>query len=251
MYRNKVISMGAGVAAVAAIAGGSLFALNSTSGSSSALGLSDSQLQAIATNVAATPEEDREAYLEKLAANLGVDAQKLKDAIKTTNLQVLDEKVADGSIPQDRADAMRERIESGDTFFFGMGGHGRGGDDHGRRGGPGFAAGSAALATFLGIDEATLRTELQTKSLADVAAAHGKSRDDLKAFLVDSAKTGLAQAVADGKLTQEQADERLSKLTGNLDEMIDRVHEAGEHGPGRGGWSNDGAPSNGQAPATN
>ena len=122
--RNRLISMGAGVAAVAAIAGGTLFALGSNNGSSSALGLTDSQLQTIATNVAATPEEDRDAYLEKLAANLGVDVQKLKDAIKTTNLQVLDEKVADGSVTQEQADKMRERIEEGGAFFFGMGGRG-------------------------------------------------------------------------------------------------------------------------------
>lgn len=248
--RNRLISMGAGVAAVAAIAGGTLFALGSNNGSSSALGLSDSQLQTIATNVAATPEEDRDAYLEKLAANLGVDVQKLKDAIKTTNLQVLDEKVADGSVTQEQADKMRERIEEGGAFFFGMGGRGGHGGPDGMRGPGGMhmGAGLEDLAGFLGVDEATLRAELGTKSLADIAAEHGKSRDELKAFLTENAKTALAGLVADGKITQEQADQRLSDFTSHLDDQVDEVHTRDGHGP-RGGMQRDGAaPSSSQAP---
>ena len=251
MQKNKLISLGAGVAAVASIAGGTLFALSSNSGSSSALGLSDSQLQSIATNVANTPQADRDAYIAKLAANLGVDVQKLKDAIKTTNLQTLDEQVANGSIPQAQADAIRSRIESGDGTFFGIGGHG-GPGEHGKRGpgGPGMGVNQAGLATFLGIDEATLRTELQTKSLATVASDHGKSTDALKTFLTDSVKASLAQAVTDGKMTQAQADQRLTDFTSKLDEEINEVHTPGDHGP-RGGMTppSDGtAPSGSQAP---
>jgi hypothetical protein len=254
MQKNKLISLGAGVAAVASIAGGTLFALSSNSGSSSALGLSDSQLQSIATNVAATPEADRDAYIARLAANLGVDVQKLKDAIKTTNLQTLDEKVADGSIPQAQADAIRSRIESGDGTFFGIGGH-AGPGDHGKRGpggfgGPGMGVNQADLTTFLGIDAATLRTELQTKSLATIASDHGKSADALKTFLTESVKASLAQAVTDGKMTQAQADQRLTDFTSKLDEEINEVHTPGDHGP-RGGMTppSDGtAPSGSQAP---
>ena len=254
MKNNKLISLGAGVAAVASIAGGTLFALSSNSGSSSALGLSSSELQTIATNVAATPQQDRDAYIAKLAANLGVDVQKLKDAINKTNTQVIDEKVADGSLTQDRADALKQRIANGDTFFGigdGRGGPGGPGGDHGGRGfgGPGMGGDQASLATFLGIDEATLRTELQTKSLATVATDHGKSRDQLKTFLTDSVKTALAQAVTDGKLTQAQADERLTQFTTNLDTEIDEVHTPGDHGPRDGMTPPNGtAPSGTQAP---
>ncbi len=242
MNKNKLISLGAGVAAVASIAGGTLFALSSNSGSSSALGLTDSELQTIATNVAATPQEERDAYIAKLAANLGVDVQKLKDAINKTNVEVIDEKVADGTMTQERADAMKERMQNGETFF-GIGG-GRGGRGDKGMGGPGMGMNGADLAAFLGIDEATLRTELQTKSLATVASDHGKGRDQLKAFLTDSVKTALAQAVTDGRITQAQADERLSQFTTNLDTEIDEVHAQGEHGP-RGPMN----PGNGMAPS--
>lgn len=253
MKNQKLISIGAGMAAIASIAGGSLFALSSTSGSSSALGLSDSELNVIATNVAATPEEDRDAYIAKLAANLGVDVDKLKAAIQTTNLQVLDEKVADGSIPQDRADEMRGRIESGDSFFFGVGGkggpggHGMGGPGAGGpgMGKPGMGVNAEELSSFLGIDAATLRTEQEAKSLATIATEHGKTRDQLKEFLTTSARASLAQGVTDGKITQAQADERLADFSANLDAEIDEVHThtPGERGP-RGGMT----PPNGTAP---
>jgi hypothetical protein len=258
MNRTKLVSLGAGVAAIASIAGGSLFALSSNSGSSSALGLSDTELSPIATNVAATPEADRDAYIAKLAANLGVDVQKLKDAIQTTNLQVLDEKVADGSIPQDQADTLRSKIESGDGFFFGIGGHGgpgergRGGPGGPGMGGPGMGIDQAGLATFLGIDEATLRTDLQTKSLATVASENGKTADQLKAFLTDSITTALNQAVTDGKITQAEADTHLSEFTTNLDTEINEVHTPGDHGP-HGGMTppTDGTASAGSQAPTN
>ncbi|MEO8540876.1 MAG: hypothetical protein ABI577_14135 [bacterium] len=252
MKNQKLISLGAGMAAVASIAGGTIFALSSNAGSSSALGLSDAQVNTIATNVAATPEADRDAYIEKLAANLGVDAQKLKDAIKSTNLQVLDEKVADGSISSTDADALRTRIEGSDGTFFGIGGHGGRGDrgpggpgGPGVPGGPGMGVNQDDLATFLGIDAATLRTELQTKSLATVATDHGKSADALKTFLTESVKTSLAQAVSDGKMTQAQADERVAAFSANLDTEINEIHTMGDHGP-RGGMT---PPNGGTAPA--
>lgn len=255
MKNQKLISIGAGMAAIASIAGGTLFALNSTSGSSSALGLSDGELNTIAANVAATPEADRDAYLTKLAANLGVDVEKLKSAIQASNLQVLDEKVTDGSIPQDRADEMRKRIESGNSFFFGVGGHGKPGEggpgSSGERGpggpgGPGMGVNAEGLSTFLGIDAATLRSEQEAgKSLATIATEHGKTRDQLKAFLSASIKTSLAQGVSDGKITQAQADERLAAFTASVDDQIDEIHTPGERGP-RGGKT----PPTGSAPST-
>ena len=63
--------------------------------------------------------------------------------------------------------------------------------------GPG-AKGSyiTAAATYIGITEAQLRTELGTdKSLADVAIAHGKTRDGLIAALVASQQQNIAALV--------------------------------------------------------
>jgi hypothetical protein len=97
-------------------------------------------------------------------------------------------------------------------------------------GGPGIGADAQALADFFGIDAATLRTELETKSLATIASEHGKSVDQLKALLSAEVQARLAEKVAAGDLTQEEADARLAEMQSRLDEEINEVHA---HGPGQ------------------
>jgi hypothetical protein len=65
--------------------------------------------------------------------------------------------------------------------------------NNGHIGGPGFLA---TAATYIGITEDALRTELGTgKSLADVAVAHGKTRDGLIAALVAASTTEITTLV--------------------------------------------------------
>ncbi len=186
-------------------------------------------------------------FITALAANLGVDEQTLRDAIKKTSLGMLDEAVADGRLTQEQADALRTRIESGEGGMFGFGGKGFAGKGFGHDGdrggmGPSFM-GDGGLATFLGIDSETLRSELAGGStLAEVAAAHGKSRDELKAFLTSEINERLDQAVSEGRLTQERADEMKAKHAEDLDAMIDRETPAGGPGGGHGGHSFRGMP---------
>jgi hypothetical protein len=80
-----------------------------------------------------------------------------------------------------------------------------------------------AVTDYIGITDQQLRTEMQPgKSLADVAVAHGKTCDGLKAALTAATKTRLDTAVKNGKLTQAQADAVLTKFNANLDQMVDR-----------------------------
>ena len=66
-------------------------------------------------------------------------------------------------------------------------------DQHGAFGGANFLS---TAATYIGITEAALRTELQTgKSLADVAVAHGKTRDGLIAALTQAATSEITTLV--------------------------------------------------------
>ncbi len=233
MRTQKMLSLAVGAFAVASIAAGSLLFRDGSDSSASALGLTDTEVTQIAATFQATPEADRETYLEKLATNLGVDLDALKEAISNTNLQTIDEKLADGSITKERADAARQRIANGETFF-GIGSPG------GRHGGPGEVRGFGIhaspeeLAAFFGLDAAALRTEMQTKSLQTIASANGKSTDELKSFLTEQFNERLAQAVADGRITQEQADAKTQTFTAGLDEEIAEVHTKGRHGP-RGG----------------
>ena len=99
-------------------------------------------------------------------------------------------------------------------------GPGHGGDDF------------AAAATYLGLTQAELQTQLQAgKTLGQVAeATSGKSKAGLIAALVAAEKTELAQAVKDGHLTQAQADQIATGLTERFTNLVNGVRPPG--GPG-------------------
>lgn len=176
-----------------------------------------------------------DAYLARLAQNLGVSVDQLRNALRQTALQEVDAAVAAGNLTATQAQEIRDRINSGSGTFFGPG-FGRGGPDgpggHRERG---FMIGASdeALATFLGITTDQLRMALNGQSLAQVAQANGKTRDALIQFLVQQATTRINAEVTAGRLTQAQATERLANLQARIAEMVDRVHEQGQRQGGR------------------
>lgn len=194
-------------------------------------------------------QAEADAYLARLAQNLGVTVDKLKDALKQTALQEVDAAVTAGRLTATQAQEIKDRINAGNGPMFGIGGPGFG---HGGPGGPGggrggmFGASQDELATFLGITADQLRTELNGKSLAQVAQAHGKTRDALIQYLVQQATTRINAEVTSGRLTQAQATERLNNLQTQIGELVDRVHDQsqrqggmpGGHMPGAGGSTN-------------
>src|SRR5690349_5067278 len=110
---QKLISLGAGVAAVASIAAGSLvFVGNGQDTTASALSLSDAQVSQLAADVAAQPGAEQAAYLQKLADKLNVSVDTLTAAIKAVNLETIDAKLAAGEITQAQADAAKDRINN-------------------------------------------------------------------------------------------------------------------------------------------
>lgn len=156
----------------------------------------------------ATTDNDRyQDFLNRLAANLGgTDAAALDLAIRTTLKEEVDARLAAGEISANAAEALKEQIDTADSplghglligsgFDVGRGGfgHGPGRGLHGGLRGPmggGFVRGALGLdmgdlAGFIGIPVEELRSELrQGMSLAEIAVANGKSRDELRAFLV-------------------------------------------------------------------
>ncbi len=227
MKNRTMLSFAAGSAiAVAGLIGGTVaMATDNGSTESQAVGLSHGDVDRAGE------------YIAALAKNLGIDEQTLRDAIKTTSLEFLDQAVADGKLTQEQADNLRSKIESGEGAMFGFGSKGFGHD--GGKGGRGSMAPSfkadGGLAEFLGVDAETLRTEMTAGStLAQVAEAHGKSRDELEAFLSSEMDERLAEAVSNGKLTQEQADDMKASYAENLDAMIDQAMPSkgpgGDHG---------------------
>lgn len=158
--------------------------------------------------------------LDRVAEKLGIDSPTLRDAIESSASDEIDERLAAGELTQEQADALKERLaEAPDDSLIGGGRHGPG---HGP-GGHEFFFGGDELATFLGITVEELRMELQADgaTLPTVAEAHGKSRDELKAFLTEQFSAKVAERVASGDLTQEEADARLAEKTANLDTIID------------------------------
>ena len=132
--------------------------------------------------------------------------------------------VDDGSITQDQADEVATTLSDA-----GLGGpHGPGG----ARGPAGRLALDTAADT-LGMTEDELRTALQENgaSLASVAEAQGVAVDDLVAALGQAARDHVAEEVAEGDLTQEEADQRLTDLETRI---TDRVNSTDLPGP-RGG----------------
>lgn len=98
------------------------------------------------------------------------------------------------------------------------------------------------LAETLGLTQDELNAELASgKTLAQIAEAKGVTQDELAAALETSAKAGLDKAVADGVLTQEQADSMFSNMGGNYGWMITHMGSLG-NGAGPGGCHGNFAP---------
>ena len=108
---------------------------------------------------------------------------------------------------------------------------------HGMRG-FGMKGDLTVAADAIGISADDLRTGLESgKSIAAVATEHGVDPKKVIDALVADAKTHLAQAVTDGKLTQAQADERSADLEARITKLVNSTPPAGElhKGPGRPG----------------
>jgi hypothetical protein len=193
---------------------------------------------ATAAGTSSTPS----GFMQSLAKHLGISTEKLQDAAKAAAIDQVDAALAAGDITKEQADALKERINSGDTPLlfgpgfrrggpggFGFGPPGFGFGDRGRFGPPGlggfefhhFGSLLSAAADYLGVTEAELRTELRNgSSLADVAKTKGKSTSGLTKALHDAVKEDLDAAVKAGRITQAQADEALARFDEHVDELI-------------------------------
>jgi len=87
-------------------------------------------------------------------------------------------------------------------------------------------------AQVLGIEPMALRAELKTgKTVAAVAQAKGVDVQKVIDALVREGTARLAKAVADGKLTQAQADKRLAALPALVATFVNSPHPAADPTP--------------------
>ncbi|HEY5625027.1 MAG TPA: hypothetical protein VIT93_00915 [Dehalococcoidia bacterium] len=173
-------------------------------------------------------------FLELLAGNLGVTVEELEEALTQSHVDAVNEKVADGTISEEDAAAIIERIESGEGRLFPP----FGGPRHGGHHGPFHRLHAMIVANsaeVLGMDVDALKEELRAgNSLADVAEAQGVEIEQFKADLLAAIAADLDEKVADGSITQETADNILAKITESIDRIVEKVPGEGD-GPRRGG----------------
>ena len=146
-----------------------------------------------------------------VASALGISVDEYDAALGTARDQVLEQAVTEGHLTQDQADRMRERADQG--FEFGPGMKGRGAWGPGMGWTDSESSPVAVAADALGMTADELLAELKDgKSIADVANERGVDPQTIADSILASQKDSLAQAVADGKITQEQADQMLSRM---------------------------------------
>jgi len=159
--------------------------------------------------------------LAQVAADKGKSVDGLVDAIVAETKKKVAAAVAAGDLTQADADRVLTDLEQRVTHRVnGVGGPGPGfGFGHGM-----VFGGLEPAASYLGLTQAELRSELMSgKTLADVAAAKGKSVDGLVEALMAETKTRVAAGVAAGRLTQADADEVLRDLKQRVTDRVNGV----------------------------
>ncbi len=179
----------------------------------------------------------QEYFMDHLASALGTTRDTLNSAITQATNETIDQQVSDGKLSSEQAEKIKAR---GGSFFAGFGG--MGGDDDRGDGGLMFMGGSGineAIAGALGISTDELASQIKSgKSLAELAQGKEQAVKDAIVAAVDAQ---LDQAVADGKMTQEQADQMLERVkNADLDSFL------GRGGPAAGGGSGGEPPSDGK-----
>jgi hypothetical protein len=176
----------------------------------------------------------RQAYINDVAKRLDVAPSKLTAAMKAALIDRLNAMVKSGKLTQAQANKLEQRIDKNGRlpFLFGPGGIGRFGHLHAGLGGP-----LKAATSYLGLSTAQLMNDLRSgKSLGDVAKAQGKSVSGLEQALINAEKTRLDEAVSAGRISKSQEQTRLSRLTSEIDALVNRTGLL--HGPrlGSGRW---------------
>lgn len=186
-------------------------------------------------------------FKEALAGILGISVDKYDEAVTQAQTQTLDKAVSEGWLTQDQADLYQWRLDNQPEA--GMWGFGKG---FGRHGGDMLGGGmfggdnlTSIAADKLGMKLTDLLTELKNgKTIAGVAKEKGIDTQTIVDAALAEMKTNLDQAVADGRITQKQADYQLQQAQTRITDQLDNTwqdmgpgggHRGGMGGPGMGG----------------
>jgi len=174
-------------------------------------------------------------FLGRVADKLGIGEDELRSAVTEAEQDIIDEQVAEGKLTAEQGEALKERIE--EKGLLGPGGgpvegprerfgirdrfcdrvfdciHDRAPDrvrDHTWE----------AAETVLGLEREELLSELKDgKTLAEVAEEQGMPVDEFTAAMLAQVRQELDALVAEGKLTEEQADAIFQRVEENIDRI--------------------------------
>jgi len=207
--------------------------------------------------LAVAQDEDTpiESFLGRVADKLGIGEDELRSAMTEAEQDIIDERVAEGTLTAEQGERLRERIE--EKGLLGP----RGGPLEGQR--DRFCDGvfdcirervrdqvrdqdgrltMEAAATVLGLEPEELLSELKDgKTVAEVAEEQGMAVDEFTSAMLAEVQQELDALVAEGKLTQEQADAIYERVEENIDDIVNALPQP--HGPcPRGAFFGGGAP---------
>jgi len=154
-----------------------------------------------------------------LAQEKGVSTDAIVDDIVAAYKANLDQSVTDGKLTQAQADAVLEAVR---VFAPTMLERSHAGNNP-----------MSAIAQTLGMTQTELMTAMREgKTIAELAQEKGVSTDAIVNAIVAAEKERLDQAVADGKLTQAQADAVLNVTRAMAPSYLEGAGKFGKFGPG-------------------
>jgi lipoate-protein ligase A len=172
-------------------------------------------------------ERPGERFIAETAERLGITPEELTAAMTEAQFEIIEDKVVEGALTEEQATKLKERIEEyGPLSVIGL--------KH-RVGHRAICLGArlvvVSAAEVLGKEPAEVAEAVKSgESLAEQAEAQGVSVDDFTAALLDAVKAKLDEKVAEGKITQEQADRALAAIEEHIDRVV-QFGGAGEGGP--------------------
>ncbi len=174
------------------------------------LGVGSTDAATVEGGATATP------YQTALASQLGISVDQLLAAQQSAMNESVDQSVAAGTITADQGASFK----AGDFKGGKLGQH----ESQPRRAGRVLGRIIDSAAKTIGITPKETRTDLKAgQSLSQIAGAHNISRDQLKAGMTTDLSTQIQTALANGRITQQQATKLQGNLSTRLDKVIDRI----------------------------
>jgi hypothetical protein len=175
-------------------------------------------------------EQRRSQFMERVAEKLGVSPDRLRQAFAETREELgIGERLREHRRGRDGEAGPRGFGPRGGEF--GARGFGRRDGEGPRAFGPGAFGGPGAVrgimgrqmeivATAIGIAPEQLREELRGSTIESVAQAHGVNPQAVASALQNNARERLNEGVANGRLSQERADEMAERIGQAIQRMM-------------------------------